>query len=203
MNEQIFVLITVVFVLYVSYSMYSESDYFQLKCIIADANSKKYCVREREKLQEAASLLADVSDRLETLVRNMSRDAPDDPLVQRIAQKFDARKIKEILPTSEYTAYSENKGEKLALCLNEVKEDAESKLIDRNTLMYVAMHELTHVGTVSVGHGKEFWQNFKTIIEYAVKYKLYEPVDYKKQNQLYCGMNLTDNPYFDGVIGSE
>ena len=26
---------------------------------------------------------------------------------------------------------------------------------------------------------------------------LYRPVDYKK-NKLYCGMNLTDNPYFDG-----
>lgn len=181
--------------------MYSESDYFQLKCIIADSNSKKYCVRERDKLKEAALLLANVSNRLDILVKNMNRDAPDDPLVERIVKNFNAEKIKEILPTSEYTAYSENKGEKLALCLNEVKEDANSRLIDHNTLMYVAMHELSHVGTVSIGHGKEFWQNFKTIIEYAVRYKLYEPVNYKKQNQLYCGMNLTDNPYFDGVIG--
>jgi predicted metal-dependent hydrolase len=182
--------------------MYTESDYFQLKCIIADSNSKKYCIREREKLKEASNLLAEISDRLETLVKNMYRDSPNEQLIKRIHQRFDSQKIKEILPTSEYTAYSENKGEKLALCLNEVKENANSKLIDPNTLMYVAMHELTHIGTVSIGHGKEFWTNFKTIIEYAVKYNLYKPVNYKEQNKLYCGMNLTDNPYFDGIINN-
>ena len=26
---------------------------------------------------------------------------------------------------------------------------------------------------------------------------VYTPVDYKKKNQRYCGMNITDNPYYD------
>lgn len=196
-NDQIFVVLTAVFVLYVSYSIYQESDYFQLKCVISDVDKNTYCVRERKRVKEASDLLAQTATKLERLVAVMSQKAPDDPMVGRIAKRFDARKIKEILPTSEYTAYSENKGEKLALCLNEKKEDAESRLIDPNTLMYVAMHELAHVGTVSVGHDSEFWANFKRIIEFAAEAGLYRPVDYKKNNTSYCGMKLTDNPYFD------
>ncbi len=177
--------------------MYNESDYFQLKCVISDVNSKKYCVRERKKLAQASDLLANVAIKLEKLISNMQNDLPNNLMVKRIAKKFDSNKIKEILPTSEYTAYSENKGEKLALCLNEKKDDANSNLIDENTLMYVAMHEVAHIGTVSVGHNDEFWSNFKTLIEYSVKYNLYQPVDYKNQNKMYCGLNLTDNPYYD------
>lgn len=197
MDDQVFVLLTVLLVLYVSYTMYTESDYFQLKCVISDAHQKTYCVRERKYLSQAADLLAGVAGKLDRLVKQMDANHPDDEMVKRIVKKFDSSKIKETLPTSEYTAYSENKGEKLALCLNEKKDDADSRLIDENTLMYVAMHELAHVGTVSIGHGNEFWANFKTIIERAVSYDLYKPVNYKKQNQVYCGMNLTDNPYFD------
>lgn len=196
-KDQIFVVLTAVFVIYVSYSIYQESDYFQLKCVISDVDKNTYCVRERKRVKEASDLLAQTATNLERLVAVMSQKAPDDPMVTRISKRFDARKIKEILPTSEYTAYSENKGEKLALCLNEKKEDAESRLIDPNTLMYVAMHELAHVGTVSIGHDSEFWANFKRIIEFAAEADLYRPIDYKKNNASYCGMKLTDNPYFD------
>ena len=37
---------------------------------------------------------------------------PENEDVQRLVQKFNPTKISETLPTSEYTAYSENKGEK-------------------------------------------------------------------------------------------
>ena len=32
---------------------------------------------------------------------------------------------------------------------------------------------------------KEFWDNFKFILQNAVKIKIYNPVDYKKENQNY------------------
>ena len=54
-----------------------------------------------------------------------------------------------------------NKGEKIAFCLNTRKGG--NKLIDENTLMFVALHELSHVGTVSIGHTQDFWRNFKCI----------------------------------------
>ena len=101
------------------------------------------------------------------------------------------------MPTSELTAYSENKGEKLAFCLNTTKEG--NKLIDINTLTFVALHELSHIMTESIGHNQEFWQNFKFLLENAKASGIYNPVDYKKDPKEYCGMKINDNPYYDLV----
>ena len=51
--------------------------------------------------------------------------------------------------------------------------------------------------TESVGHTKEFWQNFKFLLKDAAKMGIYKPVDYKKKPKSYCGLNITDNPYYD------
>ena len=59
------------------------------------------------------------------------------------------------------------------------------------------MHELSHIMTKSIGHTDEFWNNFKFVLECAKKSGLYNPVDYKKNPQTYCGMKITDNPYYD------
>jgi hypothetical protein len=51
--------------------------------------------------------------------------------------------------------------------------------------------------TKSVGHKNEFWQNFKFLLENAKAANIYQPVDYKKKPKGYCGMTITDNPYYD------
>ena len=63
--------------------------------------------------------------------------------------------------------------------------------------MFVALHEISHIATKSIGHKQEFWDNFKFILEEAVEIKIYKPVDYKKKPISYCSLNITDNPYFD------
>ena len=63
--------------------------------------------------------------------------------------------------------------------------------------MFVALHELSHIATKSIGHTTEFWNNFKFLLQEAVKIKIYEPVNYKKKPKNYCGMKITDNPYYD------
>ena len=70
-------------------------------------------------------------------------------------------------------------------------------MIDENTLTFVALHELSHLATKSIGHNDEFWNNFKFLITQASIIQIYTPIDYKKQKQEYCGMNIKDNPYFD------
>ena len=85
--------------------------------------------------------------------------------------------------------------EKLAFCTTTTKEG--SKLIDENTLTFVALHEISHIATKSIGHKKEFWENFKFILQNAVNLGIYKPDDYKKKPKKYCGMTITDNPYYD------
>jgi len=188
--------IIILFIVLIALKMYSESDEFNLRCIVSTIDGKKYCVRERSNVQNASDLLARTTEKLGYLVENVGQRYPDRENVKKLVNNFNPTTIKETLPTSEYTAYSENKGEKLAFCLNKKKND-NNNLIDSNTLMFVAIHEIAHIMTTSVGHTEEFWNNFKFLLENAVELKIYTPVDYKKEPEGYCGMDITDNPYYD------
>jgi hypothetical protein len=176
--------------------MYYDSDAFQLKCIVSTVDGNKYCVRERDNVQKAADLLAKVTEKCKSLVAYMGKKFPENPDVQRLVKKYNPLKVMETLPTSEYTAYSENKGEKLAFCLNKQKTE-NNNLIDEHTLMFVSIHELSHIMTKSIGHKSEFWQNFKFLLENAKEAGIHDPEDYKKKPREYCGMKIHDNPYYD------
>lgn len=194
-KESVLIYVIIGFVIFVCLKIYSESDAYNLKCIISDIDGERYCVRERSKMSLAADLLANVTKKCKELVAYCGKKFPENEDVQRLVQKFNPTKISETLPTSEYTAYSENKGEKLAFCLNKEKDG--TQLIDENTLTFVAIHELSHIMTLSEGHKREFWQNFKFLLEQAKAANIYNPVDYKKNPESYCGMEITDNPYYD------
>ncbi len=187
--------IMIIFVFGIIIKMYLESDMFNLKCIISDVDGNKYCVRERSKLNEVADLLATITMKLKKLVKYMGEKYPERENVERLVNNFNPKRIQETLPTSVHTAYSENKGEKMAFCVTKKKNGTE--LIDENTLTFVAIHELAHVATKSIGHKDEFWNNFKFLLENAKDIGVYKPEDYKKTKRPYCGMNITDNPYFD------
>jgi len=176
--------------------IYSESEVYNLKCIISDVNGKRYCVRDRIDTQEAVDLLAKITDKCHEVVKYVDKKYANNEDVKRLVEGIQNVKISETLPTSELTAYSENKGEKMAFCLNRTKNST-NKLIDINTLLFVAIHELAHIMTKSIGHKQEFWNNFKFLLENAEDAGIYTPVDYKKKPQGYCGMTITDNPYFD------
>lgn len=194
-QNNVFFYIFIAFVLLICLRIYGESDAYNLKCIIASKDGNTYCVREREKLELAANLLASVTQKCKQLVEYMKKKYPDDKRVQQLVKGFNPKKISETLPTSTLTAYSENKGEKIAFCLNTTKEG--DKLIDLNTLTFVAIHELAHIMTTSIGHKQEFWQNFKFLLINAKEANIYQPVDYKKNPKQYCGMDINDNPYYD------
>ena len=187
--------VMIIFIIGFIIKIYYESDMFQLKCIISDVDGKRYCVRERDKLELVADLLAKTNQKMKQVVEYMGEKYPKRGNVKRLVKNFNPRKISETLPTSTYTAYSENKGEKIAFCTTTTKQG--NRLIDENTLMFVALHELAHIGTEKVGHTDEYWQNFKFLIEQAKEIGVYDPVDYANNPKKYCGMSITDNPYFD------
>ena len=194
-QNTIFFYIFIAFLLLICLKIYYNSDAYNLKCIIATKDGNRYCVRERLKLELAANLLASVTEKCKQLVQFMKEKYPDDARVKRLIEGFNPKSISETLPTSELTAYSENKGEKIAFCLNTTKEG--DKLIDLNTLTFVAIHELSHIMTTSVGHKQDFWQNFKFLLINAKEANIYHPIDYKKKPRQYCGMEINDNPYYD------
>jgi hypothetical protein len=183
------------FILFAAFSIYFDSDLLHLKCVLSDVDGNTYCVRERAKIELVADLLARVTQKLRRLVKYMGEKYPDRENVKRLVDNFNPQKIYETLPTSKHTAYSENKGEKLAFCTTKKKNG--NKLIDEHTLTFVAIHELSHIATKSIGHNDEFWSNFKFLLINAKEAGIYDPINYKKKPVEYCGMKIRDNPYYD------
>jgi hypothetical protein len=178
------------------YMYLANKDSIDLKCVISTVDGNKYCVRDRKEVPAAADLLARVAVKCKDVVQYVFEKYPNKDNVLRLHDGFNPKKIMETLPTSEHTAYSENKGEKLAFCLNK-KNENNNELIDESTLTFVALHELAHIATKSIGHKSEFWENFKFLLTEAKEAGLYIPKDYKSAPQEYCGMKIRDNPYYD------
>lgn len=193
------VLIAIVFIVFAIciYNYLVNTDDFQLKCVVSGVDGNKYCVRERAKLDKAADLLAKTTDKCKKLVDYVYEKYPDNEVVIRLKAGFNPQKVVETLPTSEFTAYSENKGEKIAFCLNPKKDGDVNHLIDEHTLTFVAIHELSHVGTKSIGHKTDFWENFKFLLTEAKESGIHTPIDYKKKPTEYCSMPIKDNPFYD------
>lgn len=195
-NQNVLIIMLTVLVLVMCGMAIRDSDYMNLKCVISDVDGNTYCVRDRKLTHEAADLLAKTMQKCNKLVEHLKNKEPENNITKRLVNKYNPTKVKETLPTSKHTAYSENKGEKLAFCLAK-DNDNNDNLIDPNTLMFVALHELSHIANESVGHDENYWQTFKTILQHAKAAGVYDPIDYKKYPKNYCGMTINDNPYYD------
>lgn len=192
-RQEIAIIIIVAVFLFGCAWVYCKND-FELKCIVSGPEGNKYCVRDRKNAKESAELLAEASRRMQKLVDHLNENFPDNAAVKRLVAGFDAKKISETLPNSTLVAFTENKS-KMSFCLTEKKNGTE--LIDINTLMFVAIHEMSHISSKSIGHKSEFWENFKFFLIEADKIGIYKPVDYKKKNKEYCDMKIKDNPIYD------
>jgi hypothetical protein len=93
---------------------------------------------------------------------------------------------------SDTTSYSENKGDRIVVCLRD--KVPPYRLIDENTVMFVVLHEMAHLMTSSIGHTPEFWANFRRILHDGVGAGIYQPVNYARTPVEYCGMKITDSP---------
>ena len=80
----------------------------------------------------------------------------------------------------------------ISLCIRNNDET----FIDNNTIMFVFIHELSHVMTDEIGHPKIFWDNMKYLLEEAEKVGVYKPIDYKENPKKYCGMEINSTRIF-------
>ena len=190
MNELTTVIILIVLVL--SFFLHYESKYSELTYVVSTIDNKPYLVRNREDKLQAANLLATVRKNLDSIVEYLKNNNNNDSKVQRLIKKYKPEKISESMPNTNYTSYSVNKGEKIVFCIR--TKTKEQKLIKINTIMFVAIHELSHVMTKSIGHTQEFWDNMRFLLKKAILLKIYKKHNYKKKPVPYCGTEITDSP---------
>jgi len=153
-------------------------------------------VRDLPDMKKSANLLSNLKRNLDGfcdyLVKKYKNDKTKSSMVKLLRKRFKPQNIQESASDSDYTSFSVNKGESIHFCLR--SKDDKQKLHDMNTLMFVALHELSHVMSVSYGHNKEFTQNVKFLLREAIQNGIYRHEDYSQNNKKFCGMEITSSP---------
>lgn len=171
------------------------------------ADGRTYSVVAGGMTQQAADRLAMINEFLINFMRHLRRkyiydgvvgkfsyptaDTPQ-KFVERLLKFYNSEVIREHIPEdTNNTSYVLNKGTAIVFCLR-----SNGTFEDTSTVKFVALHELTHIGTLSYGHETDFWENFKFVLTEARDSGLYVPIDYERHPVRYCGLDLNYNPLF-------
>lgn len=130
------------------------------------------------------------SSERQNLENNMKEKLKDD--IARLISNFNPDAFSETTPDSKYTSYSVNKGEKVIMCMR--SKDSDEKLVKENIMTFVAIHELGHLMTKSIGHEPDFWNNMRLLLKIAIDNGLYKNVDFNSTPKEYCGIKISDTP---------
>ena len=159
----------------------------------SNINGKDYRVRKLEDKQEACDLLASTHEKMLKFCSHLHQQYPNDKRVIKVMTRFPRTQLCESNGYGKQTSYSINKGEKIVLCMR--MKDESNSLVDDNLLLFVALHELSHIMTKSVGHKEEFWDNFKFVLKEAQDNGYYKCINFNSTPQKYCGIEVTSSPY--------
>jgi len=186
----------VMILILISVIIFSQIEAFsnEVTAVRSEVDGHKYVVLDLPDAEQAADKLARLKAKLLTFVAHLDRKRlPSDirKKIKRIQKRFKAV-LTETRPSSKYTSYTVNKGTKIHMCIRE--RDENNRLIDENTLFFVALHELAHVMTISIGHKPAFWSNFKYLLQQAIKMGYYKYHPYHTNPKKYCGDEISDTP---------
>jgi hypothetical protein len=153
-----------------------------------------YLVIDLPDNQLASNMLSNIRINLISLTKylhdNISKYDEYSEYINIINDRLIFAKFNENGKDSTYTSYSVNKGEQLVFCLRSKIDD---KLHNINMVMYVALHELAHIGCPEYGHTELFKKIFKFFAETATKIGIYEKINFSYFPREYCGMMISDS----------
>lgn len=174
-----------------------SSDYPTVS-VKSTVDGQSYSVRDMPDKQEAADIMARVRIKMNKLKLHVEATYPDKPQVKQLSRNFNASSssIYEATPEAEFTSYSVNKGESIHFCLRQ-REGGDESLVHEDIVTFVAIHEMGHVITKTVGHGPDFWNNFAWLLQEAERVGIYQHRDFRAHPVSYCGMKITDQPTYD------
>lgn len=141
---------------------------------------------------EEQRIIRKLKRHFDSFVKRLSLKHTNDERVIRLNSRYSNTKLFE---SESHETYTINKGEKVVMCLRDYSREKQLHN-DFNLLVFVGLHELGHIMSVTVDHEQEFWDNFKFLLREAAEMDMYEPIDYSFDPVNYCAMTINDNPYF-------
>ena len=180
-------LISILFYLYI-FKYYNEVEVINIKAF----NGDYYLVRNVDDKQKAADILATIKldlIKLTNMIINNDNLKNHKYLnyVKIIKKKLNTVLIKESDAKSIYTSFSVNKGEELVFC---IRSKITNEIHDLNDLLYVAIHEIAHIGCPEVGHTDLFKDINLFLLKEAKKYGIYKYSNYYRDPIEYCGIDI-------------
>jgi len=188
--QQIIIIVLIVLIIYLLYSLNNNG------LVRANFNGDTFDVQEHPDKETAVELLKKLRDNLliiaqKSLERATSENNADyQKYITKIVNKLNGVLIREVEKDSPYTSYSVNKGEELVFCLRNKKTHV---FYDYNKILYVAVHEIAHIGCPEIGHTKLFFELNRYLLETAKRNDMYTFIDYNKTPEEYCGIQIFTN----------
>ena len=172
--------------------------------VASEVNGKHYSVRsDTINKKESADYLATISEKVDTLVLYMVNNGlPNYETATRLKNRWENCELRETASHESAAAYTINKGDEMRLCVRTKGVGANNILEDMNTSMFVVLHELGHLMSISYGHNEEFRDNFSYIVHLASSIGIYKPEDFDNKPVEYCGTEINTSPCISGVCGA-
>jgi hypothetical protein len=170
---------------------------YPMVSVKSSVDGQTYQVRNMPDKQQAADMMAKIRLKMKRLKIHLESNFPDKPQV-KLLMNFDAEahRLGEATPDDEFTSYSVNKGESVHFCLRQ-REGGNESLVEENIVTFVAIHEMGHIVTKSIGHGPDFWNNFGWLLQESERIGIYTPQNFAAHPVSYCGMKITDEPKYN------
>lgn len=191
---RIFAYLVIIIFVFLIFALFKLEKH-EVKYVKSELNNREYLVRDLPDKQAASNLLSRIHMNIIRLVDHLyqykdSTYSKHKVAIERIKNKINNTIINESGEDSSYTSYSVNKGEQIVFCL---RSKYNGELHDINLLMYVAIHELAHVGCESYGHTQEFKELFAFLISVAITLNMYTKINFKENPLEYCGLIISEH----------
>lgn len=187
----VLILIILLSVIYLIFKNNYEND--NMIYIKSSVDGTKYWVRNLPDKESSANTLAAIKENIVKLINYLKENSNKFPkklsYIKDLVKRTKVINIMETPKDDKFTSYTVNKGEKIVFCL---RHKTINTIHDMNTLMYVVIHELAHVGCPEFGHTPLFKKIFKFLLKQSVKIGIYIPVNYTVLPQNYCGMVINE-----------
>jgi hypothetical protein len=192
-NIFIYIIVTIIFAI-LGFVVIKYCFIDDVQPFVSELDGQNYEVRkvgDDNNKQTAANYLALINEKVNKLVDYMNlNNLPDQDTAKRLYHRWNSCELKETNSNEKSAAFTLNKSTEIRLCIR----DSNGHFENLNTSMFVILHELSHVASISYGHEEEFKNNFSYITHLASNLGIYKPEDFKRNPKTYCGTAINTSP---------
>jgi hypothetical protein len=204
-NSHLILLLSLIIIIVIIYFRVGHNEMVYVK---SDFDNQSYMVRNRDDKKQAANMLARVKANIYAVTDYLANKLIDPvtsrrerykefkPYILQLKNKIKNVVIRESSENTVYTSYTLNKGEQIVFCIRSkaiTNVLTSNNIHDINIIMYVTLHEMSHVACPEYHHTPLFKKIFRFICEEGIEMGIYKRIDFRTTPKEYCGMQINDS----------